>query len=147
MELWVGCIAGALQEAEYARKLEAAGFVEVEVDPWRIYKVDDARTFLSASGVDENRLAPEIDGRFASAFIGARKPDMKSCCEPTCCHCRNSGSHRPAWSDAPEEPRDRGSRGWRAACRVWGRGRDHVARHRGADTGLPAGVPLLSGPL
>jgi arsenite methyltransferase len=74
MELWVGCIAGALEEQEYAAKLRAAGFVDVEVEPWRIYKIEDARAFLSESGVDVDRLAPEVEGTFASAFVRARKP-------------------------------------------------------------------------
>ena len=74
MELWVGCIAGALEQDEYVSKLEAAGFADVDLDPWRVYKVDDARTFLTDAGVDVDRLAPEVDGRFASAFIRARKP-------------------------------------------------------------------------
>jgi arsenite methyltransferase len=85
MELWVGCIAGALEETEYAAKLRAAGFADVEVEPWRIYQVDDARAFLTESGVDVDRLAPEVDGKFASAFVRARKPAAKGCCGPTCC--------------------------------------------------------------
>ena len=85
MELWVGCIAGALEETEYAAKLTAAGFAEVSVEPWRIYTIDDARAFLTESGVDVDRLAPQVDGRFASAFVRARKPEAKSCCGPTCC--------------------------------------------------------------
>jgi SAM-dependent methyltransferase len=85
MELWVGCIAGALEETEYATKLRAAGFGEVEVEAWRVYKIDDARAFLTESGVDVDRLAPEIEGRFASAFVRARKPEAASCCGPTCC--------------------------------------------------------------
>jgi len=85
MELWVGCIAGALEETEYAARLRAAGFGEVEVEPWRIYKIDDARAFLTERGVDVDRLAPEVDGRFASAFVRARKPEATSCCGPTCC--------------------------------------------------------------
>ena len=55
------------------------------VEPWRIYKVDDARAFLTESGVDVDRLAPQVDGRFASAFVRARKPEAKSCCGPECC--------------------------------------------------------------
>ena len=74
MELWVGCIAGALRESEYASKLRNAGFAEVQVEPWRIYQVEDARAFLTENGLDVDRLAPQIDGRFASAFIRARKP-------------------------------------------------------------------------
>jgi hypothetical protein len=80
----VGCIAGALEETEYAARLTAAGFDGVEVEPWRIYKVDDARAFLTESGVDVDRLAPEVEGKFASAFVRARKPEA-SCCGPTCC--------------------------------------------------------------
>jgi arsenite methyltransferase len=85
MELWVGCIAGALEESEYAAKLRAAGFTEVGVEPWRVYQVEDARSFLTESGVDVDRLAPAVDGRFASAFVRARKPEATSCCGPTCC--------------------------------------------------------------
>ena len=85
MELWVGCIAGALQETEYATKLSAAGFANVEVEPWRIYKVEDARAYLAETGVDVDRLAPEVDGKVASAFIRAQKPAAKSCCGPDCC--------------------------------------------------------------
>ena len=85
MELWVGCIAGALQESEYLSKLRAAGFDDVEVEPWRIYSIEDARSFLTESGLDVDRLAPEIDGRFASAFIRATKPQAAACCGPDCC--------------------------------------------------------------
>jgi SAM-dependent methyltransferase len=74
MELWVGCIAGALEESEYRARLAAAGFEEIDLEPWRVYQVEDARAFLTASGLDVNRIAPSIDGRFASAFIRARKP-------------------------------------------------------------------------
>ena len=77
MELWVGCIAGALEEKEYAAKLRSAGFADVEVEPWRIYRIDDARAFLTESGVDVDRLAPELEGRFASAFVRASKPDPR----------------------------------------------------------------------
>jgi len=75
MELWVGCIAGALEEEEYRSKLHAAGFSGVEVEAWRIYPVEDARSFLTASGLDLDRLAPELEGRLASAFIRARRPE------------------------------------------------------------------------
>jgi arsenite methyltransferase len=85
MELWVGCIAGALEEGDYAAKLRAAGFTDVEVEPWRIYKIDDARTFLAESGVDVDRMAPQIQDRFVSAFVRARKPAAARCCGPTCC--------------------------------------------------------------
>jgi SAM-dependent methyltransferase len=86
MELWVGCIAGALEETEYADKLRAAGFVDVEVEPWRIYDVADARGYLAESGIDVDALAPQVDGKFASAFIRARKPEAAAgCCGPDCC--------------------------------------------------------------
>ena len=85
MELWVGCIAGALEEREYADKLRSAGFADIEVEPWRIYKIDDARAFLTESGVEVDRLAPEVEDKFASAFVRAKKPDAKSCCGPDCC--------------------------------------------------------------
>ena len=85
MELWVGCVAGALEESEYASKLRTAGFADVHVEPWRIYKIDDARAFLTESGVDIDRLAPQVEDKFASAFVRARKPEAKSCCGPTCC--------------------------------------------------------------
>jgi len=86
MELWVGCIAGALEESEYTSKLSAAGFTDVEVEPWRIYKLDDAREFLTEGGLDVDSLAPQVEGRFASAFVRARKPAAaKSCCGPECC--------------------------------------------------------------
>jgi SAM-dependent methyltransferase len=75
MELWVGCIAGALEETDYAARLRAAGFDDVDVEPWRVYKVDDARAFLAETGVDVDRLAPQVEGRFASAFVRARKPE------------------------------------------------------------------------
>src|SRR5205085_4690838 len=85
MELWVGCIAGALEESEYTAKLRAAGFDDVQVEPWRIYDVEAARSFLTEAGFDVDRLAPEVDGRFASAFVRARKPEARSCCGPECC--------------------------------------------------------------
>ena len=85
MELWVGCVAGALQEDEYAAKLKAAGFDSVELEPWRVYQVEDARAFLAESGIDVDRFAPQVDGKVASAFIRARRPEVKSCCGPTCC--------------------------------------------------------------
>jgi len=85
MELWVGCIAGALEETEYSAKLQAAGFAEVEVEPWRVYNVEDARAFLTETGLDVDALAPQVKDRFASAFVRARKPEATSCCGPTCC--------------------------------------------------------------
>jgi arsenite methyltransferase len=85
MELWVGCVAGALEEAEYIAKLRGAGFIEVEVEPWRVYEIDDARSFLAEAGLEVDRLAPAVTGKVASAFIRARKPETVSCCGPTCC--------------------------------------------------------------
>jgi arsenite methyltransferase len=75
VELWVGCIAGALQESEYRDKLAAAGFEEIDIEPWRIYRVEDAREFLTEAGIDVEAVAPDADGKFASAFIRARKPN------------------------------------------------------------------------
>ena len=85
MELWVGCVAGALRDDEYTAKLQAAGFLDVELEPWRVYQVDDARAFLADAGIDVDRIAPQVDGKVASAFIRARKPEAKACCGPTCC--------------------------------------------------------------
>lgn len=85
MELWVGCVAGALSEREYTTKLRAAGFADVEIEPWRIYEFEDAKAFLRASGLDVDSLAPQVAGRVASAFIRARKPETAACCNPTCC--------------------------------------------------------------
>ncbi len=76
--LWVGCIAGALEENEYLRKLASAGFSDAEVEPTRIYHVEDAREFLFGQGFDVDTLAPQVDGKFFSAFIRAVKPVSKS---------------------------------------------------------------------
>ena len=83
MELWVGCIAGALGDADYAAKLRAAGFVDIGIEITRVYGADDAREFLAAEGVEFASAAPEIDGKFASAFVRAVKP--AACCAPGCC--------------------------------------------------------------
>ncbi len=85
MELWIGCVAGALEESDYAERLRTAGFDEVSVEPWRVYQVADARAFLAGSGLDVDRVAPAIEGRFASAFIRGRKPAAHACCGPECC--------------------------------------------------------------
>ena len=74
VELWVGCIAGALQDTEYTDKLAKAGFVEVGIEPTRIYKVEDARGFLKDHGVDADSIAAAVDGKFMGAFIRAKKP-------------------------------------------------------------------------
>jgi arsenite methyltransferase len=72
--LWVGCIAGALQDTEYTSKLASAGFQDIEVEPTRTYYVEDARAFLTDQGVDADAIAPLVDGKFTSAFIRAKKP-------------------------------------------------------------------------
>jgi len=83
--LWVGCVAGALEENEYKAKLSAAGFANIDVEPTRIYRVEDARAFLSGQGIDVDLIAPQVDGKFMGAFIRARKPAAKTCCGPACC--------------------------------------------------------------
>ncbi len=84
MLLWVGCIAGALEEQEYRAKLMNAGYAEVAIEPTRIYNVEDARQFLSEAGVDVDAIASEVEGKFLSAFIRATKP-AAACCAPGCC--------------------------------------------------------------
>jgi len=84
MLLWVGCIAGALEEKEYRAKLEKAGFGEVSLEPTRVYDVEDARAFLTKAGVDVDAIAPLVHEKFMSAFIRATKP-AKACCGPSCC--------------------------------------------------------------
>jgi arsenite methyltransferase len=83
--LWVGCVAGALEENEYKAKLLAAGFENVDIEPTRIYRVEDARAFLSGQGIDVDTIAPQVDGKFMGAFIRAQKPVLKRCCGPSCC--------------------------------------------------------------
>ncbi len=75
--LWLGCIAGALSENEYRSKLNAAGFDQVEIEPTRVYRAEDAREFLTGRGWDVDKLAPQVDGKFLSAFIRASKPPAK----------------------------------------------------------------------
>jgi arsenite methyltransferase len=82
--LWVGCIAGALEQDEYRAKLAAAGFESIGIEPTRIYRIDDARTFLTGKGVDVDAIAAEVDGKFMSAFVRAVKPGA-ACCAPMCC--------------------------------------------------------------
>jgi arsenite methyltransferase len=84
VELWVGCMAGALGEDEYIAKLAQAGFEAVDVEPTRVYRVEDARELLSGKGIDVDAIAPVVDGKFMSAFVRARKPSS-SCCNPGCC--------------------------------------------------------------
>ncbi len=84
--LWVGCVAGALEENEYRAKLASAGFETIEIEPTRIYRIEDAREFLSDQNIDVDAIAPQVDGKFMSAFVRAVKPQrMEACCGPTCC--------------------------------------------------------------
>ena len=83
MLLWVGCIAGALDEKEYVARLQTAGFENVGIEPTRVYDIEDARVFLSGQGVDVDAMAPLVEGKFMGAFIRASKP--ASCCAPGCC--------------------------------------------------------------
>jgi arsenite methyltransferase len=85
VELWVGCIAGALKDSEYESKLRAAGFESIDIEPTRVYTIEDARQFLTAQGIDVDAIAPAVDGKFKSAFIRAVKPLKKECCGPSCC--------------------------------------------------------------
>jgi SAM-dependent methyltransferase len=81
--LWVGCIAGALDDYQYVAKLAKAGFDDIGIEPTRVYNIEDARTFLTGQGVDVEAIAPQVEGKFMSAFIRARKP--ANCCAPGCC--------------------------------------------------------------
>ncbi|MEW5977815.1 MAG: arsenite methyltransferase [Acidobacteriota bacterium] len=76
LELWAGCVAGALEEAEYGEKLSGAGFTDVSVEPTRVYCAGDAKELLAESGIDADTVAPQIEGKFMSAFVRARKPGM-----------------------------------------------------------------------
>lgn len=85
--LWVGCVAGALDEQEYRSKLASAGFEQIEIEPTRVYRVEDARELLSGQNIDVDALAQHVDGKFMSAFVRAIKPAAKQvCCGPTCCN-------------------------------------------------------------
>ena len=97
MELWIGCVAGALEEMEYRDLLADAGFRRVEIEPTRVYKAEDASAFLVGSGLDPATFASQIDGKFMSAFVRAAKPSKigsapkalptaGSCCGPDCCN-------------------------------------------------------------
>jgi 2-polyprenyl-3-methyl-5-hydroxy-6-metoxy-1,4-benzoquinol methylase len=83
MMLWVGCIAGALDDYQYIAKLARAGFENIDMEPTRVYNVEDARAFLSGQGIDVDAMAAAVDGKFMSAFIRAKKP--APCCAPGCC--------------------------------------------------------------
>jgi SAM-dependent methyltransferase len=87
--LWVACVAGALGDDEYRGKLSAAGFEQIDIEQTRVYRAEDAREFLAAAGVDVDNNAPQVDGKFFSAFVRAVKPanaGTKTCCGPTCCN-------------------------------------------------------------
>ena len=91
MLLWVGCIAGALEEAEYLAQLQNAGFSDVSIEPTRVYNIEDARQFLTEAGLDVDAMAPQVHDRFMSAFIRATKPKA-ACCEPGCCAPARAGA-------------------------------------------------------
>src|SRR5579884_3731614 len=84
MLLWVGCIAGALGDHEYISKLTQAGFESIEIEPTRVYSLEDARTVLTGHGIDVDAIAPQVEGKFISEFVRATKPSV--CCGPTCCN-------------------------------------------------------------
>jgi arsenite methyltransferase len=85
IELWIGCIAGALQETEYREKLEAAGFKSVDIEPTRVYQLEETREFLTAAGLDADAVGPQIENKFISAFVRAIKPVAAGCeCPPGC---------------------------------------------------------------
>jgi arsenite methyltransferase len=83
MLLWVGCVAGALEEDDYIAKLTGAGFEQVTVESTRVYNVEDARKFLTEAGVDVDAIAPQVNDKFFSAFVRANKPKT-ACCQPGC---------------------------------------------------------------
>jgi arsenite methyltransferase len=85
MELWIGCVAGALEEQEFLGMLRSAGFENPSIEPTRIYKAEDAAAFLSGTDLSGTNLASEIDGKFMGAFVRATKPAPTSCCGPSCC--------------------------------------------------------------
>ena len=86
MLLWVGCIAGALADTDYTAKLAKAGFTGIDIEPTRVYDIKDARTFLGGQGVDVDAIAPQVEGKFMSAFVRATKPvNAQACCQPGCC--------------------------------------------------------------
>lgn len=76
VELWIGCVAGALEESDYRLKLARAGFDQIDIEPTRIYRAQDARGFLACAGIDVQAIAPQVDGKFMSAFVRARKPAL-----------------------------------------------------------------------
>jgi SAM-dependent methyltransferase len=91
MLLWAGCVAGALQESDYRARLKAACFEQVDIEPTRTYSIEDARQFLTGAGVDVDAIAPQVEGKFMSAFIRATKP-APSCCGTECCGGTRTGA-------------------------------------------------------
>lgn len=87
MELWVGCVAGALEEREFLAMLRDVGFENPSIEPTRIYRAEDAAAFLANTGLDAEKFAADIDGKFMGAFIRATKPSLAkaACCAPGCC--------------------------------------------------------------
>ena len=85
VELWIGCIAGALSDEDYRSKLALAGFENTDIEPTRVYDIEDARQFLAAQNIDVDAIAPLVAGKFMSAFMRAYKPASAACCEPNCC--------------------------------------------------------------
>jgi SAM-dependent methyltransferase len=85
MLLWVGCLAGALTDQDYVAKLAKVGFESIDIEPTRVYNIEDARAFLSGNGIDVDSIAPQVEGEFISAFVRATKPAMATCCSSTCC--------------------------------------------------------------
>jgi arsenite methyltransferase len=84
VELWVGCVAGALSDYDYVAKLAKVGFDNIDIEPTRVYSIEDARTFLVSQGLDVDALAKEVEGKFISAFIRANKPAATPCCTSSC---------------------------------------------------------------
>ena len=93
MLLWVGCIAGALEENEYRAKLRSAGFTDIDLEPTRVYDIEDARLFLTEAGVAVDEIAPQVEGKFISAFVRATKP-KEPCCAPGCCDTNSEATKR-----------------------------------------------------
>jgi len=85
MELWVGCVAGALSEDDFLAYLGDAGFIDAAIEPTRIYEFEDARAFLAEAGLDTDAMARDVSGRVMGAFVRATKPEKSACCGPDCC--------------------------------------------------------------
>jgi ubiquinone/menaquinone biosynthesis C-methylase UbiE len=83
--LWVGCVAGALQDEDYRSKLAKTEFQSIEIEPTLVYNIEDARSFLRSEGIDVDAIASQVEGKFISAFVRATKPASRACCGPTCC--------------------------------------------------------------